>query len=383
MALMLAINLFSALFVARESFFSFSMIYGQLKCYLIAFFIANYIRDSHSLRLVGYAFAAILLTQGLIVMEQLFIGVIFTDQNLGRATSLKSVADLGTIYRVSGTLGHPNAMAMYLDLIIPWVGFQLASEKYLGRKIYLGVALFLAVFAVISSGSRGGWLGLAVGAGIATLMWYRKQGRSPVVAVFVLSIVVSLVFALLFASSSTFRTRLTAGDAGAAEVRLPLMQVAEEMIRSHPITGVGLANYTREMQSYDRTNLFIASFYDQPVHNTYLLMAAETGVIGMAIFVLFMLGALLMAHRMAKNGSNEISTLGFGLLAGLISWMLHNFVNQTAPFTDSTLWFLFGLLVAANNQLGREQNVVTEKNVSIKRGHVLSTIRQRVKFRRA
>jgi hypothetical protein len=113
MGLMLAINVFSALFVARESFFSFSMIYGQLKCYLIAFFIANYIRDSHSLRLVGYAFATILLTQGLIVMEQLFVGVIFTDQNLGRATSLKSVADLGTIYRLSGDCLVPCRIRCY------------------------------------------------------------------------------------------------------------------------------------------------------------------------------------------------------------------------------------------------------------------------------
>ncbi len=360
MALLLAINLYSSLFVARDSFYSFSMIYSQLKCYLFIFFIANYIRDGHSLRLTGYAFAAILLTQGLIVMEQLFLGVIFTDANLGRQTSLKSVADLGTIYRVAGTLGHPNNMAMYLDLIIPWVGFQFAIEQHPKRRIYLGIAFLLAVFAVVSSGSRGAWMGLLIGGFISIMLWYRKQQKSPVVVLFSLVIVVSILFSTLFAASNTFRTRLTAGDAGAALVRVPLMEVAVETINAHPLQGVGLANYTGEMRNFDRTELRISSYYDQPVHNTFLLMAAETGVPSSALFVGLLLLALSMSYRIAMRGEGEIAALGFGLLASLIGWIIHNQVNHTAPFTESTLWVLFGLLLAAYYQMQRQSELAAK-----------------------
>ncbi len=354
LALLLAINIYSSFFVARDNFYSYSMIYSQLKCYLFIFFIANYIRDTHSLRLTGYAFAAILLTQGLIVMEQLFVGVIFTDANLGRQTSLKSVADMGTIYRVAGTLGHPNNMAMYLDLIIPWVGFQFAIEQNPKRRIYLGLAFLLAIFAVVSSGSRGAWMGLLIGGFVSIMLWYRKQQKSPVVVLFSLVVVVSILFTTLFAASNTFRTRLTSGDAGAALVRVPLMEVAMETINAHPLNGVGLANYTGEMRYYDRTDLRISSYYDQPVHNTFLLMAAETGIPSSVLFLGFLALVLTMSYRLAMRGQGEVAALGFGLLASLIGWVIHNQVNHTAPFTESTLWVLFGLLLAAHYQMQRQ-----------------------------
>lgn len=355
MIALLVINTYSALYVARENFYSFSMIYSQLKSYLILFFIANYIRDTHSLRLVGYAFAAILISQGLIVMEQLFLGVIFTAENLGRNIALQSAAGMGTINRVAGTLGHPNNMAMYLDLIIPWVGFQMMNEKIPLRRVYLAIALFLGLFAVLASGSRGAWLGLLVGCFIAILLWYRKQGKSPVTAIFVLFISLSLLFVMLFAASNTFRTRLTSDDQGAAEVRVPLMEVASEIISAKPFEGVGLANYTREMLFYDRTTTKVASFYDQPVHNTFLLMAAETGVPSALLFIGLFLLALRAAYLLAMRSDNEFSALGFGLLASLPGWFIHNQVNHTAPFIESTLWLLMGLLLAAQNQVARQQ----------------------------
>ena len=357
MAALLAINLFSALVIARESFYGFSLIYMQLKCYLIAFFIANFIRDTHSLRLVGYAFASILIIQGVIVIEQLFLGVIFTAERLGRQVNLVSAAGLDTINRAAGTLGHPNNMAMYLDWIIPWVGFQLIHEKNALRRIYLVTALFLGLFAVLTSGSRGAWLGLSIGSFIAIMMWYRRQGKSPVVALFTLTIVVSVLFSVLFVASDTFRTRLTSDDRGAALVRMPLMEVASEMIQANPIEGVGVANYTGEMVFYDRTTINVASFYDQPVHNTFLLIAAETGLPSLALFITLILFALRTAYLLSGAKTGEFSALGFGMLASLIGWLIHNQVNHTSPFTDSTLWLLFGLLLAAQNQLIREQHM--------------------------
>lgn len=357
LAALLAINLFSALVIARDSFYSFSLIYMQLKCYLIVFFIANFIRDTHSLRILGYAFASILIIQGVIVIEQLFLGVIFTAELLGRQVNLESAAGLDTINRAAGTLGHPNNMAMYLDLIIPWVGFQLIQEKSALRRVYLAIALFLGLFAVLSSGSRGAWLGLSIGSFIAIMIWYRRQGKSPIVALFSLTIVVSVLFSVLFAASDTFRTRLTSDDRGAALVRVPLMEVASEMIQANPIEGVGVANYTAEMAFYDRTTINVASIYDQPVHNTFLLIAAETGLPSLALFIAVIFFALRTAYLLTGAKTGEFSALGFGMLASLIAWVIHNQVNHTSPFTDSTLWLFFGMLLAAQNQLIRQQNM--------------------------
>jgi uncharacterized membrane protein YfcA len=70
--------------------------------------------------------------------------------------------------------------------------------------------------------------------------------------------------------------------------------------------------------------------------------------------------ALSMSYRIAMRGEGEIAALGFGLLASLIGWIIHNQVNHTAPFTESTLWVLFGLLLAAYYQMQRQSELAAK-----------------------
>ena len=250
MLILLGINLISALFVAAEPFFSFSMIYSQVKCYLIMFFLANYVRDQHTFRVMGYAFAFILIFEGLVVLEQRFLGVIFTAENLGKTISLKSVVGSSTLVRVAGTLNHPNDLAMYLNLSLPLVGFMLITETKPLRRLYL---------------------------------------------------------------------------------------------------GVGLNLYTREMVPYDRTNHFIAYRYNHPVHNTFLMFAAETGLLSLLMLSTLIVSMLFECHRVAMRDDGIVAVAGLGVMGALISWVIHNQVNLTAPYNDTTLWALMGLLAAASN----------------------------------
>jgi putative inorganic carbon (HCO3(-)) transporter len=349
MLILLGINLISALFVAAEPFFSFSMIYSQVKCYLIMFFLANYVRDQHTFRVMGYAFAFILIFEGLVVLEQRFLGVIFTAENLGKTISLKSVVGSSTLVRVAGTLNHPNDLAMYLNLSLPLVGFMLITETKPLRRLYLGAAVLLALIAELWSGSRGGWMGLACALGTGAYFYMQKQGKNPLIGLLTGGFALSMVFAMLFAGSQVFRDRLVEGDAGAAEVRLPLMEVAMEMIKENPVLGVGLNLYTREMVPYDRTNHFIAYRYNHPVHNTFLMFAAETGLLSLLMLSTLIVSMLFECHRVAMRDDGIVAVAGLGVMGALISWVIHNQVNLTAPYNDTTLWALMGLLAAASN----------------------------------
>lgn len=346
---LLAINLFSALFVAQEPFFSYSMIYAQIKCYLTMIFLANYLRDEHAFRILGYGFAAILIFEGLVVFEQAFVGVIFTAENMGRLINLKTKSASTTLVRLAGTLNHPNDLAMYLNLCLPWTSFMLLIEKKPLRRVFLITALVLGVIAEVWTGSRGGWLGLAIAIGIGSFFWLKKQGKNPVVGLTVMGMVVTVLFSVLMIGSQTFRTRIIEGDARASEVRYPLMDVAMEMIREKPLTGVGLNLYTREMVPYDRTNHFIAYRYNHPVHNTFLMVGAETGLPTMVLLCLFILLLIKESHRVLQANQGVVAAFGAGMLGTLVCWVVHNQVNLTAPFNDLTLWILFGILAAAKN----------------------------------
>lgn len=364
MLLLLAINLVSALFVASEPFFSFSMVYAQVKGYLIMFFLANYIRDEHGFRIVGYAIAGALIFEGLVVLEQRFVGIIFTAENLGRLISLKSKVGSETVVRLAGTLNHPNDLAMYLNLCLPLTGFMLAIEKKPLRRIYLLTAIVLAMIAEIWSGSRGGWLGLAVAIGAGMFFWSRKRGTNPIVGMAIMGFSISVLFFSLFIGSQTFRDRLVEGDAGSAEVRYPLMEVAMEMITENPALGVGLNLYTREMIPYDRTNHFIAYRYNHPVHNTFLMVGAETGLPSMLLLAIFVFLMVKETYRITMLNDGIVSVTGIGLMGTLVSWFIHNQVNLTAPYNDVTLWVLLGVLAAARNYTDRLEAAESEADTA-------------------
>ncbi len=346
---LLGINIYSASFVAVEPFFSYSMIFLQIKSYLLLVFIANYVRDAQTLRLACYAFAGVLLFEGFVVFEQKSIGVIFTAENLGRKIQLVSKAGMDKIERVSGTLGHPNALAMYLNLILPWVIFQFLEEKHWKIRTYLLGAILTAIFVEMLTGSRGAWMGFGLMMGIGMVFWMHKNGKNILVGMGVAGFIGITLFTIAFATSSTFRLRVVEGDQASAEVRVPLMDVAKEMIANHPLTGVGLDNYTRWMALYDRTTYRVATNYDQPVHNTYLLMAAETGVLALVLFLWVIARQIWAAFWLFIQSRGPPATLGLGLFCALFVWLIHNQVNLTAPFADETLWVLVGLLTAARH----------------------------------
>ncbi len=362
LGLMLVINLENAFFVAREPFFSYGIIFSQVKGCFIVFMMANMIRTEHSFRVLGYAMAAILVIEGLVVMEQRFVGVLFTAENLGRLVSLKSKLGSGTLVRLAGTLNHPNDLAMYLNLCLPVTFFMYLIERNGVRRIFLVSALALALISEIWSGSRGAWLGLGVAIGSSLFFWMRKRGQNPFVGLGAMALTVILLFGVLFAASSTFRARLVEGDAGAAEIRYPLMEVAVEMIKSNPMQGVGLNMYTREMVPYDRTNYFIAYRYNHPVHNTFLMVGAETGLLSMLVLASFIFFVILEAHRVFARNSGVVEAIGIGVFGTLICWLIHNQVNLTGPFSDQTLWVIFGLLAAAC--LYRQQDVADQILIS-------------------
>ena len=367
-SLLFAINLISALFVARLPFFSFSMLFLQAKMYLIMFFLANFLRNEHDFRVIGYALAAVLIFEGMVVLEQRFVGVIFTAENLGRATSIRSIIEGGggTMIRHAGTLAHPNDLAMYINLCLPLVVFMLVMEKIFIRKIVLIAAILLAFAALIGSGSRGGWLGMGVGLAAGIFFWLRKQGKNPFKGMIVMVFSLFLLFSVLFFGSTTFQERLVKGDREAAELRIPLMGVAMEMIKANPVLGVGLNLYTREMVPYDRTNNFVAFNYDQPVHNTFLMVAAESGLPAMVLLSIFVLIIIKETHYVALKGEGIISVIGLGLMCAMVSWFIHNQVNLTTPFGDATLYVLFGTLVAARNFVTRQQQQKLSESGSIR-----------------
>ncbi len=112
------------------------------------------------------------------------------------------------------------------------------------------------------------------------------------------------------------------------------------MIAAHPLTGVGLLSFTRQLESIAPSTEIVR--FIQPVHTVLLLWLAETGVIG-AVAVLFLLWAL-------GRHTNRLPVLWLALLP--IMALDHYFL------TIQTGMFLLVVYLALSQQPMLEKEMV-------------------------
>jgi O-antigen ligase len=118
------------------------------------------------------------------------------------------------------------------------------------------------------------------------------------------------------------------------------------MIKSHPFVGVGLNTFEEVMPNYDNTG--VSRNFQKPVHNYFLLVAAETGLCGLIFFVVLLIKTLWIGCRSITNANPDTVALQIGCTAALLSCTLANLVDVTMrKYTTGLLfWVILGLLGA-------------------------------------
>ena len=108
-------------------------------------------------------------------------------------------------------------------------------------------------------------------------------------------------------------------------------------------------NYGEVMQAYDDTILG-RSFGElrRPVHNIYLLITGETGVIGLAVFLWLTIAILHVMHRSAKSSDRKLSIIGCALFAGFCAYLIHGLVDKHLPGGNQQIYLLMAFAVAVH-----------------------------------
>jgi|HubBroStandDraft_6_1064221.scaffolds.fasta_scaffold69806_2 putative inorganic carbon (HCO3(-)) transporter len=187
---------------------------------------------------------------------------------------------------VNGFFGNPNDLATSLDLVIPLAVTLGMFERGNKRLLYFLCAFVLGL-AVIVTFSRGGFLGL-IAIGIF-FVWKLARRRAGTTALIVVS-----VLALLILAPGGYSSRLSSilhsdeDQTGSAQARLELLTRASEIAVTHPIVGIGLGNF------------HIYSIQEQRAHNSYLEIAAELGLVGLAAYLIILFGPFRYLRRIEK-----------------------------------------------------------------------------------
>jgi len=157
------------------------------------------------------------------------------------------------------------------------------------------------------------------------------------------------VGAVWFAASPSAWQRVSSFNDG-GNGRTELWHVAWEITKDRPIAGVGLNNYTVQAPLYVRKPgalRSVALIADKPhvVHNTYLQMLAEAGIVGLLLYLTVLLGCLramsLAARRFDELGERSLATLSRALMIGTVGTLAASFFISNG--SDWRVWILLGL----------------------------------------
>lgn len=296
-------------------------------------------RDLHVI--LGALFATVA-AQGVIA-----IGQHLTRSSLGLeffgAYSL-TLAGLAALTRVGGTVGHPNALALYFDLVLP-LGVALLFAPLRARtRLLLGVAVGLGLVGLALTLSRGGIVATAAGSLLVLFLWLR-QGVGFLRAVLASTLAVAVLLVLVLGTPTPLERRFLREEYPAAFARIPLIHVASNVIADRPLFGVGLNNYAEVARRYDTTPQRIASWWNAPVHNQFLYIAAETGLVGLLFFLLFLSGVLRALWPAIRAPDPFIAWTALGVAVGIGTFLAHLQIEFDSLTRNGLFWFLSGLAV--------------------------------------
>jgi O-antigen ligase len=339
---------------SEQTWLGISALWSLTSMILMCFVVAWAFADSQALRqgVVGMAITVALSCIVGLLQYQFDLLTDITALGAAPEEDRLKIAE-GGIIRVYGFLWHANIFAWflvsYMPVIIAMPLLRAPGFRPWERWLFPGVSA-LSLIALILTYARGGWIAFAVGSAllvVLTILAIPKTERWRLILK--LQAVIILTGCLCLPFTGSIYTRLTEDDAGAAYTRVPLMQVAMEMIRHNPLLGVGLNNYNSQMRRYDNTPELVSDEILLPVHNVFLHIAAEAGAPALLCFLILTAVALREGWR-AFRQSDDLFTraVAAGLIAGFTAYLLTGFKEPgSLGYPQIRLFFLLsGLLIA-------------------------------------
>jgi O-antigen ligase len=197
-------------------------------------------------------------------------------------------------YRAALGFGQPNGLGLFLSVTLP-----LAVERVRGTQSPAGRAAAAVAAAAIVAGlfatfSRGSWLALLGGSLVLLFTGDLRTAVRIWIATIAIAVVVDLGSG--GALRDTFERTI---DDWVIEQRAALMLAGVLMFSMRPLLGVGPGGFAENL---DRVGAQIPQLWDYlpTPHNAYVQMAAESGIVGLAAFVVFLFVILRTVVRRVR-----------------------------------------------------------------------------------
>lgn len=227
-----------------------------------------------------------------------------------------------------------NYAAMYLvPMSVITIGALL--WKLINRWWWFGAAAM--VIALALTVSFGGYLSL--GLGLLTLWWRWPIRRQRILALLA-AIVVAVVGLIVLLQTPYLAEKFNTTDRSSSLVRTQIWRTSVEMVRDHPIVGVG-PNAFEPIYRDTIPRLYwppLEWLVAQP-HQLYLALWLETGLLGLLVFIVG-IGWWFTRQAASWRRGEPLSVLA---VAAMLTILVHGFVDT--PVFKNDLAIIFALVV--------------------------------------
>jgi O-antigen ligase len=259
----------------------------------------------------------------------------------------------------------PNDTAYVLLALFPLCLYFVQFKEGLLKKLVAVAAICGSVSTIFLTGSRGGIL--AFGAVLLILLLTRMGGVGKGSKMLFTLVLASTWFLVqdkinvdryLSVSDLTTDYNVT-GEGG----RIKLWEEAIELTLTRPITGVGVNCYPSAAY-YARLNAGETYQTWHAVHNSFLQIAAELGLVGFTIFLLINLRSLSTFLQISRSNlklseGSDLSVLAGLMFLGFVGVLISGFFLSQGYSVFLTFYFA---LAAAMARLPRQTSTGAEND---------------------
>lgn len=302
----------------------------------LAYFLLRINLSKEDLRPAVYLIVSALLFQsflgGLQASYGRNVGSVVEPVNLISPYGLTTV-ESDDLFRVTGGSGHANLFAVNLVTLMPFL-FML--------KIMIIPLLIIIPLMLLLTFSRLAWLigGIIF---LSMIVIFKKKQAINLKYLLVFSLPFILLFPLVASRISSINQAFSPG--GSWDTRYRVWQEAYGLLQQSPLVGIG-QNRFQQLASEQRNSYIFRSPTLSPstkIHNIFLEIATETGLIGLAVFAIFIISLFnLLRVAIKKDEKNEMGKALLLSLVGLLAMSQFHPLFHTAQFR---LYYLLAVLI--------------------------------------